>query len=895
MSFRPYVRGATAAVLVSAALGAAAGVAHADPVADPASLVDPLIGTSNGGNVFPGADTPYGMVQFSPDETNGNQALNVNSSGYAYGSSRIRGFSLAHVSGAGCGGLAGDVPFMPYVGDVATSPAADVTDAVYGSGFAHADESAKAGDYAVTLADGVKAELSATTRTAAGRFSYPSSSKATMLIRTSAGLVGSSNAKLSIDPATQTVSGSVTSGNFCGNKNLDGTPDRRSYYTLYFVAKFDRPFTAYGTWQDAAVTPGATAATGGTSYDGGSYAGVSTAAGNPTPGKGSGGYVQFDTTGASRQVGVQVGVSYVDQAGAEENLQAEQPAGTSFDSVAQKAHDDWNAQLSKIGIEGGGAAQPKIFYTALYHAMLHMNVYSDVDGRYRGQDQLPHAIVPGQGAEYANFSGWDIYRSQIQLISLLDPRVASDMAQSLYNQSTQDVDGRWDRWTHDSGPISVMAGDPSPAFVDTVAAFGGTTWDAQGALSSLVKAATVPTAADLSHVGQPNTSMGERPSLDQALKLHYTPEPSNAWTGGGDTLENATADFAIADLADRLAGTSTGATATSDAALHTRFMSRAQWWLNVFHVNAVPANGADSGFLQNRSADGTWPGLDPANGGDFAEGSPTQYVWNVPFDVAGLFAAMGGDAEASTRLDAYFHNGSAWAFTAAGGLHPELNNEPSLWAPWLFDWTQQPAKTEQVVQAIESTLWSTNTNGIPGNDDLGTMSAWYVFASTGLYPAIPGRAELAIGSPLFTKVTIHRGNGTTLTIDAPNAGAATPYVQSLQLDGSDYAKPWLPESFVGADHTLAFTLGAGASDWGTSAADAPPSFRQGEAPAIAGVDQQTLSIDPGATATVTLTAQNTTAGDETLQLNAHPTGDLTVATAAGGSTIALPAGASTRS
>ncbi len=849
------------AALVSAAMLGAATSASA---ADPASVVDPLIGTANGGNVFPGADTPFGMVQFSPDETNGNQAANVNSSGYADGVNRIRGFGLAHVSGAGCGGLAGDVPFMPYVGDVTTSPAADVTDAKYSSRFVSADQSAKAGVYSVKLDSGVKAELSATTRTAAGRFTYPSQAKATMLVRTSAGLVGSSDAGVTIDPATRTISGSVMSGNFCGNKNLDGNPDRTSYYTLYFVAKFDAAFNAYGTWKDGAVSAGSTSASGGTSYAGGSSGGVSTAGGNPTPGKGSGAYVQFDTS-SGQPVGVRVGVSYVDPAGAQANLDAEQPAGTSFDTVAQRAHDAWNTALGHIDVQGGTAAQQKVFYTALYHSLLHMNVFSDVDGRYRGMDQQTHTVAPGQAAQYATFSGWDIYRSQVQLVSLLDPAVASDMAQSLLNQSTQDVDGRWDRWTHNSGAVSVMSGDPSPAFVDTVLAFGGTNWDTHAALQSLVKAATVPTPADLSHVGWMNTAKGERPSLDQFLALHYFPNPSNAWSGASETLEDSTADFAIADLAQRL----------GDGATHDAFMNRAQYWQNVFNVNGP-------GYMQNRAADGTWPGLDAANGADFAEGSPTQYVWNIPFNVAGLFAAMGGPQTAAARLDAYFHNGSAWAFTGAGGLHPELNNEPSLWAPWLFAWSGAPAKTQQVVRQIEDTLWTTTTRGIPGNDDLGTMSAWYVFAALGMYPEIPGRAEMVLGSPEFTKAVIHRASGQTLTIDASGTG---PFVAGVQLDGADYAKPWLAESFIAGDHTLDYQLTDSAAAWG--AGSPPPSFRAGEQPVLAALDTQSFQLDPGAGASATLTLQNTSDAPQTVTLNAAPSAHVTVT----GGPITLPAGA----
>ena len=846
-------------------LAAAAALAlHASPaLADTADLVDPLIGTGNGGNVFPGADTPFGMVQFSPDETGGNQTANVNSGGYNDSSTnKIRGFGLAHVSGAGCGGLAGDVPFYPHVGDVTTSPAADVRDATFSSGFSRANESAKAGSYAVTMNNGVKAELSATTRTAAGRFTYPASGVRSMLIRTSAGLVGSSDANVTVDPATRTISGSVTSGNFCGNKNLDGNPDRTSYYTLYFVAKFDAGFTAYGTWKDAAVTAGSTSASGGTSYAGGSSGGITSPGGLPTPGKGSGAYVQF----GAQQVGVRIGVSYVDAAGAEANLQTEQPGGTSFDAVATAAHEAWNTRLRQIEVEGGSAAQQKTFYTALYHSLLHMNVYSDVDGRYRGMDQQTHTLAAGQHAQYATFSGWDIYRSQVQLVSLLDPGVASDMAQSLLNQSTQDVEGRWDRWTHNSGAVSVMSGDPSPAFVDTVAAFGGTNWDRAAALRSLVRAASVPTAADLSHIGWMNTAKGQRPSLERFIQLHYFPEPSNAWSGASETLEDATADFAIADLASRL----------GDTATRTQFMERAQYWQNIFHLTGA-------GFIQNRAADGTWPAFDPSGGPDFAEGSPTQYVWNIPFNVAGLFGAMGGPDAAAARLDAYFHNGAAWAFTGAGGLHPELNNEPSLWAPWLFVWAGKPAKTQEVVRQILDTLWTTTTRGIPGNDDLGTMSSWYVFAAMGMYPAIPGRAEMALTAPLFSKVLIHRSGGQTLTVRTSGSG---PYVGGLSYDGADWPQAWVPESFVSGDHTLDFALSDTATSWGDGAV--PPSFREGEQPAIASLAAQSFQLDPGASVTTTVTIQNTSAAPLTTSL--HPSaGHVTVS----GRPFTVPAGGRT--
>ncbi|MDE3156810.1 MAG: glycoside hydrolase family 92 protein, partial [Acidobacteriota bacterium] len=245
-----------------AALVAAAGVhgivraqelpRSAAVVGDPAALVNPFIGTANGGNTFPGASVPFGMVQWSPENTRGDHTRVAAPGGYQYDVTRIRGFSLTHLSGTGCRGASGDVPILPLAGPVTTSPSADATDRVYASRFAHANEQASPGFYEVRLASGVHVELTATTRTGAGRFTYPAGRPETLLIRASDSEVGSSAATVSIDPDTRTISGSVTSGNFCGYIN---PIDRRSYYTLYFVAQFDRPFSGFGTWQDASVHP----------------------------------------------------------------------------------------------------------------------------------------------------------------------------------------------------------------------------------------------------------------------------------------------------------------------------------------------------------------------------------------------------------------------------------------------------------------------------------------------------------------------------------------------------------------------------------------------------------------------------------------------------------------
>jgi len=401
----------------------------------------------------------------------------------------------------------------------------------------------------------------------------------------------------------------------------------------------------------------------------------------------------------------------------------------------------------------------------------------------------------------------------------------SDIAQSLLNQSRQDH-GRWDRWTHLSGATHVMNGDPAAPAVADIYAFGGRAFEARAALSSLVRAADVPTKEDFSHAGCPVACVGERPGLDQWLKLHYIPVGAPAWGSAADTLEDATAEFGISALAGHL----------GDRATERRFLERAQYWKNIWNSNATP----EAGYMMNRNADGTWPLLShdddddndpapkpftPATGAGFVEGSAAQYVWMVPFNVSGLFEQMGGLDKASARLDHFFYNADGSpAVTKSGPLHAELDNEPSIETPWLYLFAHKPWKTQQLVREVLNTIWTNTPGGIPGNDDLGEMSSWYVFASIGLYPEIPGRAELVIGSPLFPEIMIHRTGG-DLHIVAPGASTHSPYVQSLLVNGKASTKTFLPESFALHGGTLNFGLSSTPENtWGTRPGDEPPSF-----------------------------------------------------------------------
>ncbi|QFZ21629.1 GH92 family glycosyl hydrolase [Saccharothrix syringae] len=798
---RTSVLAAAAATLL--ALGAVPATAHPDAavVPDPAAHVDPLIGTSNLGNTFPGAVVPFGMASFSPEGTRGNTLRVAAPGGYRYDATRLRGFSLTHMSGTGCAGGSGDVPLFPHVGTVTTSPDTDPEDEVYASDFGHADEHAAPGRYDVKLKSGAEVELSATTRTGASRFTFPADQPATVLVRTSKSQVGSSAARTAVDPATRTVTGSVTSGNFCGYINQAG---RRSYYTLHFAMEFDQPFTEVGTWRDNVVTPGSTASEGGTTYGTNGW---------PVLGRGSGAYLGF---APGSTVNVRVGISYVGVDNARRNLRAEND-GLPIEDVRDNAYRAWQEQLRRIEVGGGSDADRTKFYTALYHSLLHPNVFSDVNGEYAGMDGKAHRVRHPQRAQYGTFSGWDVYRSQLPLLTLLEPGVGSDVAQSLLNQAEQNG-GVWDRWTHASGGTHVMNGDPSPQALAGILAFGGDRFDVRRSLASLVRAATVPTPLDLSKDGWAVMSVGQRPSLDKYLRLHYMPSVSNAWGGAAETLEVSGADFAIGQLAARV----------GDRRTQREFAARAQWWRN----NYDPVADETGGYPRNRAEDGTWaPNFTPGTAHGFVEGTSAQYTWMVPHNVAGLVDALGGRERANRRLDDFFHHADGgWALSKAGGTKSALDNEPSLNVPWLYNYTGQPHKTQQTVREVVNALWTTGPGGIPGNDDLGAMSSWFVFAAIGLYPQVPSRAELVVGSPLFTSVKVNR-DGRDITITAPGASSEAMYVRGLRVNGRDTTRPWLPESFVARGGRLDFTLGtAPDTAWGSAPADAPPSFREGEQP-----------------------------------------------------------------
>ena len=714
--------------------------------------VNPLIGTAPGGSkfgftgdsgdVFPGATYPAGMMQWSPDTTS-----NI-PGGYNYLDSTIKGFSLTHFSGRGCTAYQ-DIPFMPYLGLPTVSPAANKS--LYQSSFAHSSEYAHPGYYQVHLnTPNTEVELSVTARTGIARFTYPASRAATMLINAGGSINGNSNAAVTIVPGNREVTGFDTSTVGCGN----------NHYKLYFAAQFDRPFTTYGTWNKSAVNPGST--TGESAH--------------------AGAYVSFNTT-SNTVVQVKVGISFVSIANAQSNLAAEQ-SGFNFTSVRLSADAAWNSRLGSIVVQGGSEAEKTVFYTALYHASIHPNIFSDDNRQYIGFDGKVHTLAKSQHAQYENIAGWDQYRSLFPLLATLFPTEASDIAQSLVNDARQG-DGHLPRWEQANADSRGMNGDDGSVIVAEAYAFGARNFDTAAALKAMLH-------------GQANI----RNYFSDYLKYGYVTANSTGFSAA-ITQEYSIDDFASAQFAKSL----------GDMHDYQLLSQRANNWQNLFNM--------ETGYMQPRNSDGSWAGnSDPASDTGFQEGSAAQYSWMEQFNLRTLFAKMGGNGAVVNRLDTFFTRlndgpNSAFAF---------MGNEPSFEVPWEYDFAGAPSHTQQVVRRIQLSLFKDTPGGLPGNDDGGAMSSWYVFSAIGLYPEITGVGGFVIGSPLFTSVTLHLAGNHTLQINAPAASDENPYVQSLQLNGNATSSLWLPWATIQHGATLDFALGNSPTNWGGSATDAPPPY-----------------------------------------------------------------------
>lgn len=762
-------------------VGSAPALAAPAATADPVSLVNPFIGTQDFGNTFPGASAPFGMVQVSPDT--GGQG------GYDHEASRLYGFSQTHLSGVGCG-VVGELPVMPTTGAVTST---DV--ATYGSDFTHDDEQATPGYYRVGLTSyGIDAELTATDRTGWQRYTFPAGGQHNVLFNTGKANMPVLDSQIRIVD-DHTLEGAVHDGGFCA-----GHDD----HTVYFTATFDQPFTSTGTWADGARTPG----------------GRTVASG---PGD-RGAWVSFGA-GSSDQVTMKVALSYTGIAGARKNLVAETGSGFDFDATRAALTERWRQQLASATITGGTRDRQVAYYSALYHSMLHPNLSGDVDGRYFGFDRKLHTAT--DYTPRANFSLWDTYRTQNQLLELLAPEVARDNALSLLAIGRE---GGWlPRWALANSETNIMTGDPVTPTLVELWSKGFLAGHEAEAFGMLRKYATELPPADSQYNG--------RAGVVQYGQLGYIPFGLDPGTDcpdhGGDNdcrhAASATLEYAAADAA-----LSTMAAGLGHRADATTFAERGRWYRNLWDARIQQ--------FRPRLADGTFLApFDPVSGDTaFHESGANQYTWLVPQDPTGLVSLLGGRAATAARLDTFFAYpdlltdpaktaseewvNSAYDYYGQSTYNP--NNEPDLLAPYSYLWAGQPAKTATVLRAAY-TLFTTGPDGMTGNDDLGAMSSWYVMSSLGIYPTMSGSNQFVLSSPQFPSATVKIGaygdrQGGTLRVTAPYASDTNRYVAGVAVNGTATTHGWVDWDALRRGGSLAFTVSKQPTTWATAPTDVPP-------------------------------------------------------------------------
>ena len=581
-----------------------------------ARQVNTLIGTKGvgltSGYLYPGATYPYGMVQFTP----------------SYFSKRS-GFVINQLSGGGCEHM-GNFPTFPVKGKLKMSP-----DNILNYRINISEEKGHAGYYEAKVQEDIHAKLTVTERTGMASYEYPADQQYGTVI------IGGGISATPIDQAAIVITapnkceGYAEGGNFCG---------LRTPYKVYFVAEFDTDALESGTWKRDELKPNTTFAEG-------EYSGV---------------YFTFDVN-KKKNIQYKIGVSYVSVENARENLKAEN-TGWDFLQIQNQAESKWNHYLGKIEVEGTNPDRTTQFYTHLYRSFIHPNVCSDVNGEYMGADFRVHK---SRSKHYTSFSNWDTYRTQIQLLSILDPEVASDIVIS-HQLFAEEAGGAFPRWVMANIETGVMQGDPTPILISNAYAFGARNYDPKPIFKTMRKGAEEP--------GAMSQEVEARPGLKQYLDKGYY--------NASIQLEYTSADFAIAQFALHAVG---------DEFASWRYFHFARSWKNLYNP--------ETGWLQSRNPDGSWKPLTE----DFRESTYKNYFWMVPYDIAGLIEIIGGKAAAEKRLDEFFTRLDAGyndAWFASG-------NEPSFHIPWIYNWVGTPYKAQEIINRVLNEQYSSKIDGLP--------------------------------------------------------------------------------------------------------------------------------------------------------------------------------------
>ena len=759
----------------------AAGSYAAAPADDGYDAVDPFIGTGEGGHTYPGATVPFGMVQVSPDTDFHDFRKGYKwAAGYRYEDTSILGFSHTHFSGTGHSDL-GDVLLMPIAGDVRTEPGdPDKPKSGYRSRFDHASEEAHPGYYAVTLSDyGIRVELTATRRVGLQRYSFPEGTPAHVMLDLRSSIYDYQGkvlwSRIRVRP----------DGTITGFRETRGWAPGRQ---LYFAMRFSKPMQDHGLYDEEPdqVYKGFAAPAADTPLQRAQI-------------EGRAAYAVFDFgTLKDKQLLVKTAVSTVSEAGAIRNLDAEM-SGWDFDATRAAAKDSWREALAAVSGVDADPDVKKSFYTSLYHAMLAPNLAMDVDGEYRGPD---NAVHQAKGYDfYSTFSLWDTYRAEHPMLTLLQPpKRTVDVIDSLVAFQHDSPYGMLPVWSYMGQETWCMIGYHAVAVIADAYVKGIRGFDAKAALKAMTDTA----------------SYGPYDGLQYYMQLGYVPIDKEK-EAASKTVEYAFDDWTISRMA-----ASMGDKATAEA-----YRVRASNWRNVFDPK--------TGFIRAKKTDGSFnEPFDPAAvgyGSDYTEGNAWQYSWYEPQDVAGLIHSLGGDDKLVAKLDAVFDTkvdpkefANVEDISGLIGYYAH-GNEPSHHIAYLYDYAGQPWRTQDRLKQIMDSQYQPKPDGLAGNDDLGQMSAWYVFTALGFYPVAPASNQYVIGRPFLGKAVLNLPNGRKFTVIASGLSDANRYVGEVRLNGKALDRVYLTDAEIRAGGTLRFVMQASPNkDWATAAASRPYSM-----------------------------------------------------------------------
>ncbi|MBR9846685.1 MAG: glycoside hydrolase family 92 protein [Algicola sp.] len=712
---------------------------------DYTQFVNPFIGTSKMGHVFPGATAPFGMVQLSP-QTNFEMMFKEDGSynpdtyeycaGYQYRDSTIIGFAHTNFSGTGHSDL-GDFLVMPTVGNLVLDPleTSDGSKGFY-STFSHDYEEASPGFYKVDLDSyNIKAELTASDRVGFHQYTFPKSDEAHIILDLVYNVYHHNNKNV------WTFLRVENDSTITGYRQTKGWARDKK---VFFAAKFSKAFKSYGYKK----------------YDKETYNGFyrrfnETENFPEMAGKDLRAFFNFDTE-QGEKIKIKFALSNVSSAGAMKNLETEIPHWD-FNKTYKETSDKWNTELSKIAIETLKEAQKTTFYTAMYHTNLSPTIYEDVDGQYRGLDQNIHT---SEGfTNYTTFSLWDTYRALHPLFNITQPKRNNDMIKSMLAHHDQSVHDMLPIWSHYANENWCMIGYHATSVIADAMAKNVGDFDKERALEASVNTASV----------------SYFDGLGDYIKFKYVPD-DKSHSSVSKTLEYAYNDWCIAQIAKQIGDQSTA----------ENFMERSEYYNNVFDPSI--------GFMRPKLSDGTFrKNFDPmdTHGQGFIEGNAWNYGLYVPQNIEKMVNMMGGNERFTQQLDSLFtmdieekyienHEDITRDGIIGNYVH---GNEPGHHIPYLYNWTGHPEKTQARVRMIMDTMYGPTVDGLCGNDDAGQMSAWYIFSSLGFYPVTPGSADYALGSPLIKAATIYLDNGKTITIKANNQSKDNVYVRSVSVNG----------------------------------------------------------------------------------------------------------------